>query len=104
MGARSDRAAVSSGEQDEAIHQLITVGREKGYLFREEIDAVLQVDVTASAVLDDLLNQCRDAGIDVDSESLERAGDTARSTGRGRDRPDSEPARFVQRPRARVPR
>ena len=74
MRARADRASVSSGEQDEAIHQLITVGREKGYLFREEIDVVLPVDVTASAVLDDLLNQCRDGGIDIDSESLERAG------------------------------
>ena len=74
MGARSDRAAVSSGEQDEAIHQLITVGREQGYLLREEIDAVLPAGVTVSSVLDDLLNQCRDAGIDVDSESLERAG------------------------------
>ena len=74
MGARSDRASVSSGEQDEAIHQLITVGREKGYLFREEIDAVLPADVTTSAVLDDLLNQCQDAGIDVDSEAFERAG------------------------------
>ena len=74
MGARADRASVSSGEQDEAIHQLITVGREKGYLRPEEIDAVLPVDVSASAVLDDLLNQCRDAGIDVDSASFERAG------------------------------
>ena len=74
MVARADRASVSSGEQDEAIHQLITVGREKGYLRPEEIDVVLPVGVTASAVLDDLINQCRDAGIDVDSESLERAG------------------------------
>ena len=74
MVSAADRASVSSSEQDEAIHQLITVGREKGYLFREEIDAVLPVDVTASAVVDDLLNQCQDAGIDVDSESLERAG------------------------------
>ena len=38
MDSAADRASVSSSERDEAIHQLITVGREKGYLFREELD------------------------------------------------------------------
>ena len=91
MVSAADRASVSSGEQDQAIHQLITVGREKGYLFREEIDAVLPADVTASAVVDDLLNQCRDAGIDVDSESLERAG--TRLARRDADEIDLTPSR-----------
>ena len=70
MVARAGRASVSSGEQDEAIHQLIASGKEKGYLLREEIDAVLPVDVTASAVLDDLLSRCGEVGVDV--ELLER--------------------------------
>ena len=72
MVSRAGRASVSSGEQDEAIHQLIARGQEKGFLRHEEIDAVMPVDVTASAVLDDLLRQCGEVGIDVDVESLER--------------------------------
>ena len=73
MVARADWASEPSGEQDAAVRQLIALGEEKGYLLRDEIDARLPVDVTASVVLVDLLNQCQDAGIDVDSESLERA-------------------------------
>ena len=74
MSSRADGVSRSSGEHDEAIRQLIAVGEEKGYLHREEIDTVLPPEITASSVLDDLLSECRGAGIDVDSESLERAG------------------------------
>ena len=73
MVSRADWASEPSGEQDAAVRQLIALGEEKGYLLRDEIDARLPVDVTASVLLVDLLNQCQDAGIDVDSESLERA-------------------------------
>ena len=91
MVARADRASVSSGEQDEAIHQLIALGQEKGFLRHEEIDAVMPADVTASAVLDDLLIQCRDADIDVDSESLER--ETTHPARLDADEPDPTPSR-----------
>ena len=74
MSSRAHGVFVSGGEHDEAIRQLIALGEGKGYLLREEIDATLPADGTASSVLDDLLSQCRDAGIDVDAESLERAG------------------------------
>ena len=74
MSSRAHGVSVSGGEHDEAIRQLIALGEGKGYLLREEIDATLPADGTASSVLDDLLSQCRDAGIDVDAESLERAG------------------------------
>ena len=74
MSSRADGVSQSSGEHDEAIRQLIAVGEEKGYLHREEIDTVLPLEITASSVLDDLLSECRGAGIDVDSKSLERAG------------------------------
>ncbi len=73
MSSRAHQAnPVSTGEQDEVIRQLIVVGEEKGYLLREEIDTVLPPEVTASSVMDDLLGQCQDAGVDVDSEALER--------------------------------
>ena len=92
MPSRADRAgSVLTGEQDEAIRQLIAIGQEKGYLLSEEIDAVLPADVTAASVLNDLLDQCRDAGIDVDSESLERAG--TRLARMASDEPDKTPSR-----------
>ena len=72
MTSQADRVSVSTGEQAETIRQLIVVGEEKGYLLREEIDTVLPPEVTASSVMDDLLSQCQAAGVDVDSESLER--------------------------------
>ena len=91
MSSRADGVSRSSGEHDEAIRQLIAVGEEKGYLHREEIAATLPADVTASSVLDDLLSQCRDAGIDVDSESLQRAG--TRRARLDADEPDLTPSR-----------
>ena len=89
MSSRADRASVSGGEHDEVIRQLIALGAEKGYLLREEIDATLPADVTASSVLDDLLVRCRDAGIDVDAESFERAGTRLVDA----DEPDLTPSR-----------
>ena len=64
---------VSSGERNNAVRQLIAIGEEKGYLLGEEIDALLPAGVT-SRELDGLLSRCRDAGIDVDSASVEREG------------------------------
>ncbi len=91
MSSRADGVSRSSGEHDEAIRQLIAVGEEKGYLHREEIDTVLPPEITASSVLDDLLSQCRGAGIDVDSESLQRAG--TRRARLDADEPDLTPSR-----------
>ena len=74
MSSRAHRAnAVGTGAHDEVIRRLIASGEEQGYLLREEIDAVLPGDDTASSVLDDVRSQCGEAGIDIDSESLERA-------------------------------
>ena len=73
MASRAHSGApVSGGEAAEAIRRLIANGEDKGYLLGEEIDALLPGDGTASSVLDDVLSQCREAGIDVDPESLER--------------------------------
>ena len=78
MSSQADGGSVSTREQAEAIRQLVVIGEEKGYLLREEIDTVLPPDVTSSSVLNDLLSQCRDVGIDVDLESLERDGTPSR--------------------------
>ena len=52
---------------------------------------MLPAGVTVSSVLNDLVSQCRDAGIDVDSESLERAG--TRLAHMDSDEPDLTPGR-----------
>ncbi len=78
MSSQADGGSVSTREQAEAIRQLVAIGEEKGYLLREEIDTVLPPDVTSSSVLNDLLSQCRDVGIDVDLESVERDGTPSR--------------------------
>ena len=59
--------------QDEAVHQLIVIGEDKGYVLLEEVDALLPADVTSPRVLVDLLSRCRDAGIEV-VESAVREG------------------------------
>ena len=83
---------VSSGEQNDAVRQLIAIGEEKGYLLREEIDALLPADV-ASREVDGLLSRCRDAGIDVDSASLEREGAHRARTDKDADETDLIPGR-----------
>ena len=54
-----------STEQDDAVGQLIVIGEERGHLRLEEIDALLPADVTSSRALHDVVNRCRDAGIEV---------------------------------------
>ena len=91
VSSRADRASVSAGEEAETIRQLIVVGEEKGYLLREEIDTVLPPATSAS--LDDLLSQSRDAGIDIDSESLERERTHHARPGKDTDEADLTPIR-----------
>ena len=91
MPLRTDRAgSVSTGEQDEAIRQLIAIGEEKGYLLREEIDSLLPADV-ASREVDGLLSRCRDTGIDVDSMSTRRRSSERVPTTRDRTRTWTRP-------------
>ena len=40
--------------QDEAVHQLIVIGEDKGYVLLEEVDALLPADVTSPRVLVEL--------------------------------------------------
>ena len=83
---------MSSGERNDAVRQLIAIGEEKGYLLREEVEALLPADV-ASRELDDLLSRCEDAGIHVDPASLEREGRHHARTDEDADEPDLTPDR-----------
>ena len=56
----------------EEVRQLIAIGKEKGYLLYEEVDAFLPADATGSAALEALADTCRHAGIAlVESAPLE---------------------------------
>jgi RNA polymerase primary sigma factor len=55
------------------IQQLITIGKEKGYLLYDEVNELLPADITSSEELDDLFSTFNSAGIEVvDSEKTYR--------------------------------
>ena len=56
----------------EEVRQLIAIGKEKGFLLYEEVDALLPADLTGSDDLEALADTCRHAGIAlVESAPLE---------------------------------
>src|SRR4029077_3162121 len=60
---------MSIEEKYDEVRQLISVGKEKGYLLYDEVNELLPAEITSSEELDDLLNACGSAGIEVvDSE------------------------------------
>ena len=59
------RAPVSIEEQHAEVGQLIEMGKAKGYLLHDEVEALLPADLTASDQLDDLFRTLGAAGIDV---------------------------------------
>ena len=64
---------MSIEEKYDEIRQLITIGKEKGYLLYEEVNELLPADITSSEELDDLFSTFRSAGIEVvDSEKSYR--------------------------------
>jgi len=55
------------------VQQLITVGKEKGYLLYDEVNELLPSEITSSEELDDLFNAFGSAGIEVvDSDKAYR--------------------------------
>jgi RNA polymerase primary sigma factor len=61
--------AMSIEEKYDEIRQLITIGKEKGFLLYEEINELLPSDLTSGEELDDLFSTFGSAGIEVvDSE------------------------------------
>jgi RNA polymerase primary sigma factor len=64
---------LSIEEKYHEIQQLITLGKEKGYLLYDEVNELLPADITSSEELDDLFSTFGSAGIEVvDSEKTYR--------------------------------
>src|SRR3970040_46033 len=65
----TDVAHLALEEKYDEIRQLISIGKEKGYLLYDEVNELLPAEITSSDELDDLFNTFGSAGIEVvDSE------------------------------------
>jgi RNA polymerase primary sigma factor len=56
---------LSIEDKFDEVQQLITIGKEKGYLLYDEVNDLLRADITSSDDLDDLFNTFGSAGIEV---------------------------------------
>jgi len=75
---------VSIEEKYDEVRQLITIGKEKGYLLYDEVNELLPSDITSSDELDDLFSTFGSAGIEVvDSEQKYREEKLLDRTGEG---------------------
>src|ERR1700755_2444695 len=64
---------LSIEEKYDEVRQLISIGKEKGYLLYDEVNELLPADITSSDELDDLFSTFASAGIEVvDSEKTYR--------------------------------
>jgi len=85
-GTDVDRADLSIEEKYDEVRQLITIGKEKGYLLYDEVNEMLPSEITSSDELDDLFNTFGSAGIEVidsdqkylrDDKPIDRTGEGA---------------------------
>ena len=75
---------LSIEEKYDEVRQLITIGKEKGYLLYDEVNELLPSEITSSDELDDLFNTFGSAGIEVvDSEKTYREDKLLDRTGEG---------------------
>ena len=87
------RAPVSIDEQYAEVGQLIEMGKAKGYLLHDEVEALLPAELTASDQLDDLFRALGAAGIDiVEMEPLEQDNRPRHGADAGVDELDLSPA------------
>src|SRR5437660_3307224 len=56
---------LSIEEKYDEVRQLISIGKEKGYLLYDEVNELLPAEITSSDELDDLFNTFGSAGIEV---------------------------------------
>ncbi len=77
---------MSIEEKYDEVRQLITIGKEKGYLLYDEVNEMLPSEITSSDELDDLFNTFGSAGIEVidsdqkylrDEKAIDRTGEGA---------------------------
>jgi len=81
-GPQGTEEALSIEEKYDEVRQLITIGKEKGYLLYDEVNEMLPSEITSSEELDDLFNAFGSAGIEVvdsdkgyrDERQLDREG------------------------------
>ncbi len=91
MASRSGKALAGKGdlplsieEKYDEVRQLISIGKEKGYLLYDEVNELLPADITSSDELDDLFSTFGSAGIEVvDSEQKYREDKLLDRTGEG---------------------
>jgi RNA polymerase primary sigma factor len=75
---------LSIEEKYDEVRQLISIGKEKGYLLYDEVNELLPADITSSDELDDLFSTFGSAGIEVvDSEKTYRDEKLLDRTGEG---------------------
>ena len=75
---------MSIEEKYDEVRQLISIGKEKGYLLYDEVNELLPADITSSDELDDLFSTFGSAGIEVvDSEQNYREDKLLDRTGEG---------------------
>src|SRR6476469_2586291 len=60
-----DKSNLSIEERYDEVRQLISIGKEKGYLLYDEVNEMLPSEITSSDELDDLFNTFGSAGIEV---------------------------------------
>src|SRR3954468_24769292 len=77
---------LSIEERYDEVRQLISIGKEKGYLLHDEVNELLPTEITSSEELDDLFNTFGSAGIEVidsdqkyarDEKPIDRTGEGA---------------------------
>ena len=91
MASGSGKALAGKGElplsieeKYDEVRQLISIGKEKGYLLYDEVNELLPADITSSDELDDLFSTFGSAGIEVvDSEQKYREDKLLDRTGEG---------------------
>jgi RNA polymerase primary sigma factor len=83
VGVKGD-IPLSIEEKYDEVRQLISIGKEKGYLLYDEVNELLPADITSSDELDDLFSTFGSAGIEVvDSEQKYREDKLLDRTGEG---------------------
>ena len=81
--------ALSLEERYDEVRQLITIGKEKGYLSYDEVNELLPAEITSSDELDDLFTTFGNAGIEVvESEQKSRDDKTRDPRSGGAEEPN----------------